>query len=215
MLVYYLKQQDEFANVLEEHEQLLWHDKPGFFLQVSDVICFIFGAPLLLLGLYLCSLIFPLILHDSGNIAALILDLTFFAGPGLLLCSIPFNRYRTVRNTIYAITDRRLLHIISHGRSRQRHRTIKSYRREHLSYIERAERRGERGDLIFGKFPDTRFQNIAHVGRAEQILISAWGPRPAQAPFTPPPYHHNVTRQTDGDRAYYERGYGATPVEQE
>ncbi|MBV9230202.1 MAG: hypothetical protein JOZ18_12885 [Chloroflexi bacterium] len=153
---------------LSEGERLLWSDQPNALhvLNAGHIISFIFGSLwvcLGLLGLYNNLLLFP---SDPLFVITMTILALLFLIPGIISIAVPFKTYRRAKRTIYAITDRRIV-LITRGRSR----SVKSYRKEYVGNIERIERQGERGDLIFGINKDIKFSDVANVRHVEQLLL--------------------------------------------
>jgi hypothetical protein len=152
---------------LSEDERLLWSGRPdALHLDAGHIIAFITGLPWTFMGLFgLYNLLPQLSFYPWLVIITTILILLYLV-PGIMLIDVPFRAYRRAKRSIYAITDRRIL-LITAGKNR----SVKSYRKEYVGNIERIERKGERGDLIFGASKDIKFTNVANVRYVEQLLL--------------------------------------------
>jgi hypothetical protein len=159
---------------LEEEESLLWFDRPGLKRVLRSHAWFLLcllpwltGCAWILYGaLAFGSSFFPL-----GLIPIFPL-LFYFAIPSLVALYIPIRAYLRARSTIYALTNRRILVIIG-----RRKRTVRSYRGVYVGHIERVERAGERGDLVFGPSKDEKFIDIANTRSVENLLIKTFQPQ--------------------------------------
>jgi hypothetical protein len=83
---------------------------------------------------------------------------------GLAMTSAPYWAYRKAQNTIYAITDRRLM-IITEGRSK----TVQSYDADEIGEITRRERADGSGDLIFARTADAHTDTDGYSRSRTQV----------------------------------------------
>lgn len=160
---------------LEEGEHLLWSGQPDpmHMAKQSSAILFVAIPWTALMFLWLVSSVsslFDLAMQTSGAFLYVFIIpvgfLLLLLLSGIFLLDSPRRAYRRGRRTIYAITSRRVLIIVASNK-----RSVKSC--VYPGNIERIERSGEKGDLIFGPQKDYRFIGISNVRMVEYLLMKS------------------------------------------
>ncbi|MCC5785815.1 MAG: hypothetical protein JJU33_03835 [Phycisphaerales bacterium] len=127
------------------------------------------------------------------------------AGAGAVIALSPLGERLRSSNTVYAVTDRRLIEISG---SRERH--IRSYRPEQLTELTRIDRPGSRGDILIGDEAEIRdiktqggqprglynIRNPAHIERLLRDLVNRYNtqPPPTSRPAAPRPITRIIKR---------------------
>lgn len=175
--------EQEASEELQPGERLVWVGRP-----IPARVAWSGAAPLLfLVGLFWTGAAIYWTLHagatlihpprpgtpaSSSEIAFVLFGIPFLIVGIIILC-MPFWAYRAAAGTVYAITSQRLLII-----SRARVRRVRSISSESVASIERRERAGGIGDLIFRQTSAApsenaipwRFFAIANAREAEDAI---------------------------------------------
>lgn len=194
---------------LKPAETVVWRGVPAprWFSSESLAAC-LFGILLVV-----CIGIFAVALLKGGasggpDQAALLMFGAFFAmflGVGVYLFFSPLGERLRSSNTVYAVTDRRVITITG-----SRERSTNSYRPEFLVHLTRIDRPKSRGDILIGEEAEIRdikaqggqprgLYNIRDPARVERIireLVSNYNarPSPSSRPAAPRPITRVIKR---------------------
>jgi hypothetical protein len=163
---------------LESGERLLWWGKPdpkrGLLLTIPVVL---FGIPWTAFSIFWMGAASGLVFGDSrpGWFSLFALFGLPFVLVGLGMLSAPYWAYRKAQQTIYALTSRRALIIIS-GRATK----VKSYAGSDIGTIERTDRANGKSDVMFATvITGKNMQSIGFMGiengrHVERLLLDTF-----------------------------------------
>lgn len=190
------KQQQVLESYLDPKERLIWVDQPApYFFSAYTTTQFIAGV--------IWTAMVVLIMADSYDYqipavalaegVTLLVVFVFFLSFGAIFLSAPFRTWPRVRQTVYAITDRRALGVCT----RRKQELLFSVPYDTVSQIRFKKRFREHGDVLLvcgvrrvGYFPDQATQEtpgFLHIHNAETVarrleeLVERMGPEGTDA----------------------------------